>query len=305
MKKFLVIVVIGVFGFSTGSRILAQAVPNGGMETWITTGNYVNPQGWDSPNQESSSIPIVGASVVTKSSGAHSGSWCAKLESKSVVVATVPGIMTLGQLSIDLASATFTLTGGTPISTRPTSVKGFYKYTPAGGGDTAAVVALFTKHNTSGGNDTIGIGFFMDGTTVTSWTAFDAPVYWFNLENPDTMNIIVACTSSLSGVAGSVMYVDDMVLDYSTGITDALMAERPNVYLNSIAGTVEIFLDLESSKEVSVNMYNLNGQKVRSAYYGATSLLNKSIGVNGLKTGMYFVEILSGTERIVQKITIF
>ena len=33
-------------------RVTAQTpVPNGGFESWVTSGSYENPQYWDTPNQ--------------------------------------------------------------------------------------------------------------------------------------------------------------------------------------------------------------------------------------------------------------
>ena len=305
MKKPVFVLFCLTILFFNNYHTEAQVVPCAGMETWITTGNYSNPQYWDSPNQESTAIPIFGAPVLTKSGSPHSGSWCAKLESKSLIVATIPGIMTLGNLNIDIVNMSFNLTGGAAVNTRPTSVKGYYKYAPAGSGDTAAVVVFFTKYNTASSNtDTIGIGFFMDGTAVSSWTEFDCPIFFFTPETPDTMNIVITCTSSMSGPAGSVLYVDDLVLDYSTGITDPLMAEQPNVYYNPSSTSIDIHLESVGTDEFHVNIYNLNGQRIRSAQFGATSLLTKSIGVSGVKAGMYIVEVRSGSVVTTNKVVI-
>ncbi len=139
----------------TGS-ITAQTIPNNGLENWINHGQYDDPQFWDTPNQEVCFFPFY-TKVVTKSTDHQSGSFSAKLETKLIPVIniTVPGVITLGTLSINIAAGTYSINGGVPIDNMPTHLKGFYKFQPKGGDSCA-----------------IGIG-------LTKWTNGAAGYYWF------------------------------------------------------------------------------------------------------------------------------
>lgn len=271
-------------------------ISNGGFETWITTGSYANPQYWDSPNTETTIIPIVGSAVLTKSSGAHSGSWCAKLETKNLILATVPGIMVTGQMTIDIAAQTAIITGGAPCSQQVPKITGYYKYSPVGG-DTCGMVAVFTKHNNAGGTDTIGFAFYESNSSVSTWTPFEAEVYWTSIENPDTVRIIIGSSISLNNsVAGSVMYVDDLALDFSSGVSEPLMAEQSNIYYNPVTASVEVHLGLEKAADLNVRIYNISGQLLLANSYGSAPQFNTEISLGNLPDGMYFVELQAGKE---------
>lgn len=278
-------------------------ISNGGFETWITTGSYANPQYWDSPNTETTAIPIIGSAVLTKSSGAHSGSWCARLENKNFIVATIPGAMVIGQMSIDIASQTATISGGAPCNQQVPKVTGYYKYAPVNG-DTCGIIAIFTKHNISGGTDTLGFGYFESSSTVSAWTLFEAPVTWASIDNPDTVRIIIGSSLSVNCPAGSVMFVDDLALDFSSGISEPLMAEQSNVFFNPNTSSVEVNFALENAADMNVRIYNLSGQLVIANSYGNTRQLHTAISLEKLPKGMYFVELLTGSESHTTKIVI-
>ncbi|MEI6575686.1 MAG: T9SS type A sorting domain-containing protein [Bacteroidota bacterium] len=280
----------------------SQALPNGGMETWITTGSYANPQYWDSPNAATTAIPLVGAAVLTKSNGAHTGSWCAKLQTKNLLVANIPGALVLGKMTIDLATQTGSMSGGAPCNSQVAKITGYYKYQPVSG-DTCAMIAYFKKHNpATGGTDTLGFAYFLSNTVVSAWTAFEAPVSWTSIENPDTVQILFASSASANAQANSAMYVDDVALDFSNGISEPLMAEQSNIYFNPATSSVEVHLDLVKLSDLSLRIYNLSGQLIQSISYGNLRQINTSITMAQLPKGMYFIEVLTGNESHSTKI---
>ena len=133
---------------ATATILQGQTViPNASFENWTTVGNYTDPTGWDTPNQELMSIPFFGISGVTKSTDQHgTGSFSAKLETKHLTLPPldVPGFMTCGKLVIDINAGSFILSGGVPVVDVPTHLKGYYKYFPKGG-DSCVIGIGLTK----------------------------------------------------------------------------------------------------------------------------------------------------------------
>jgi len=300
MKKHYTSILLAIALFFSANQAYSQNL-NGGFETWITTGSYANPQYWDSPNTETTAIPIVGGAVLTKSSGAHSGSWCARLESKSLLVITVPGVMVLGQMEIDIAGMTGSYSGGAPCNEQVPSLSCYYKYAPVNG-DTCGMLAFFTKHTTAGGTDTIGFAFYMNDMPVANWSLLTADVTWTSIETPDTVRIVFFSSAGLNSVAGSVMHVDDLTLDFTSGVSEPLMAEQPEVFFNPNTSAVEVQLALQKPEAMSVNVYNLSGQLVMHTDYGNTRELNTSLDMRNLPKGMYFVALQTGLELRTTKI---
>ncbi len=277
-------------------NLQAQQAPNSGMETW-TTGSFSNPEFWDTPNQETTSIPFVGAAVVTKSTGAHSGSWCAKLESKNFILVSVPGLMTLADFNVNTSTMEFSLTGGTPFTGRPEKFTGYYKYSPQGG-DTCAIGAIFYKHNPGGWQDTIGIAFFLESNTVSSWTKFEAYVDWFTSEDPDTMNILASTAMGLETTAGSTLYIDDLEFDYSTGVTQAIFQDDAGIYYNGVTQTLVVSSAQSATGDLAI--YNAAGSLIFSQYLSGTG--DHEIRLGKMNPGIYLVRFNSNNEVITRKI---
>ena len=116
MRITLLFIVIQVFHYL---NINAQTIPNNDFETWINHGQYDDPQFWDTPNQEICFFPFY-IKVVTKSTEHHSGSYSAKLETKEIPIVniTVPGVITLGTLAINIADSTFSMLMGDVVGPR-------------------------------------------------------------------------------------------------------------------------------------------------------------------------------------------
>lgn len=277
-------------------NLQAQQAPNSGMETW-TTGSFSNPDFWDTPNQETTAIPFVGSAVVTKSSGAHSGSWCAKLESKNFILFSVPGLMTLANFNVNTSTMEFSLTGGTPFTGRPEKFTGYYKYSPQGG-DTCAIGAIFYKHNPGGWQDTIGIAFFLESNTVSSWTKFEAYVDWFTSEDPDTMNILASTAMGLETTAGSTLYIDDLEFDYSTGVTQAIFQDDAGIYYNGVTQTLVVSSAQSATGDLAI--YNAAGSLIFSQYLSGTG--DHEIRLGKMNPGIYLVRFNSNNEVITRKI---
>jgi hypothetical protein len=277
-------------------------IPNPGFEDWTSFGNYADPTGWDTPNTELMSIPFFGITVVSKSTDHHgTGSFSAKLETKhlSLPPLDVPGFMTCGKLTIDIASGTFVLSGGVPVVDLPTHLKGYYKYIPKGG-DSCAIGIGLTK-TTGSVKDTIGLGSFSTKDTVSDWTPFSAWIDYISTVPPDTMNIIAISTAQEVMTIGTTLYVDDLYLDYTVGFDRKDPAEGINVYNDRETKRLMIFFDFEKQQTTRIRLFNMSGQEVSGTGTRQIKKDRKVIGYEEMRRGIYILEILHDNKVFTKK----
>lgn len=277
-------------------------VPNGGFETWINYGNYENPQYWDTPNQETSSIPFIGTTVVTKSTDHEEGSYSAKLETKHIfgIPLNIPGFVTLGKLTIDLNTLTYSVTGGAPITDNPTHLQGFYKYFPQGGDSCLIGIALYkTIGNVA---DTIGYASFSTHNTVSDWTPFSAWINYDTIATPDTMNIIALSSAQDTAVAGTILYVDSISLDYTVGIERQNPQAGIKIYQDKETKRLLLFFDFNNPQQISVALYNMSGQIVKTTQTGLVRKQKLELSYVNFRQGIYILEIIHDNQKMTKKL---
>lgn len=277
-------------------------IPNPGFENWTTTGNYTNPTGWDTPNEELMAIPFFGFPVVTKSTDHQgSGSFSAKLETKHLTVPPldIPGFMTCGNLTVDITSASYTLTGGVPCVDQPTHLKGYYKYQPKGG-DSCIIGVGFTRWNGTT-RDSIALGYFSTKDTVNDWTPFSAWIDYDTIVTPDTMNIIAMSTGQEIMTPGTILYVDNFYLDYTVGSREHPYIAPFDSYLDRETGRILIFTKGNTQSFIKINLYDMTGRIRYSQVSQENSSGRYTIPYNGFSTGIYLLEAIRGTDRFTKK----
>jgi len=78
------------------------------------------------------------------------------------------------------------------------------------------------------------------------------------------------------------------------------------VYPNPAADFIKMDFNLLESTDVNVYVYDLNGRVLKSAAYGnlQKSNHNRSMNLNGLTNGLYFVSIQAGQSVFTKRIQI-
>jgi hypothetical protein len=278
-------------------------IPNSSFENWTNFGNYSDPTGWDTPNEELMMIPFIGITVVSKSTDHHgTGSFSAKLETKHYTIppTDIPGFMTCGKLTISLTTGSFELSGGVPVVDIPTHLKGFYKYLPKGG-DSCVIGIGLTK--TSGAvKDTIGLGSFSTKDTVADWTPFSAWIDYISTASPDTMNIIAMSTAQEVLTVGTTLYVDDLYLDYTVGVEKNDPGAGISVYNDRETRRLMVFFDFESPEFTSIRLFNMQGQNMTSTEAGRMKQGREVIRYGGMKQGIYVMEIIHDNKIFTRKL---
>lgn len=298
--KYPVLVLLAAFILLTFSGWGQTPVPNNDFEEWNTFLNYEDPVGWDTPNEELSSIPLYGTTVVTKSADHYSGSYSARLESKEMVlVGGVPGFMTCGKLTINMSTFTFDISGGVPIDDMPTHLFGYYKFFPKGGDSCAIGIGLFRTYDSIPVE--IGLGHFSTSDSVPDWTFFSARIDYDSLVQPDTMNIIVLSSAMQSPTPGTVLFVDDLSLDYSVGTNPADPASGIHSYNDLETGRLLVFLDFQHQEETRVTLYNIMGKPLVMLPEERIRSGKREIIYTGFTQGIYILEVEHDGKRVVKK----
>jgi hypothetical protein len=297
IKVFFIIIQLVMAG-----KITAQTIPNYDLETWINHGQYDDPQYWDTPNQEVCFFPFY-IKVVTKSTDHETGSFSARIETSDIPVfnITVPGLITLGTLTINIAAVTYSITGGVPINDKPTHLKGFYKFQPKGG-DSCAIGIGLTKWTAGSGRDTVGFGIFSSHDTITSWTPFSAWIDYSSGAIPDTMNILAISSASFTPTAGTVLFIDDLYLDYTTALNDEDPGKGIEIYQDRDLRELLIFFDFPSPRSTSLRLYNIMGKKVFEIPSRIIGKERVEFCYKDVGPGLYILEIVHDNKRFCRKL---
>lgn len=218
-----------LFGFLALNLAFAQTtVPNGEFEDWTDEYHILN---WDGLNYDGG---IINFHTFMRTDDAHSGNYAAKVETiNQSLIGDIPGIAFTGNVEFDPVTLEYDFTVGVPVEGRPSSLKGFFKYNPAGGDTMAIVIGMFRWDEEQMNLDSIGGGLFYTGSTVNSYTEFEAPIQYFDpVQEADTMYIMMF--SSLDSYhLGSVLKVDDLTLNYGpVGILDGVDDANISIYPN-------------------------------------------------------------------------
>ncbi len=301
--RFTLISILSTFMLPVAHCQTSQ-IPNADFENWVQHSGYSDPQYWDTPNLELMSIPIFGQTVVSKSTSHASGSFSAKLETKTISIpgspVNVPGVITLGKLTIDMLSGTYSISGGAPIHDQPTHLKGFYRFSPVGGDSCVVGIALFKT--IAGNQDTIALGYFSSKVSAPDWTPFSAWIEYLEQTDPDTLNILAISTAQFLNMHnGTVLYLDNLSLDYTLGIGEDKIPADITVYQDKETRRLLVFTSSGISGPASLMLVNLMGQKVFSLNTASFGQEKTVISYDKLKPGVYILQVLQGHKNYCHK----
>ncbi len=310
MRKFLLF----AFAFvAINAGFAQQEIPNGDLEDWYNvpvsgTLNYDQPgtgptDNWITTLNDLASLPApIGPGPVTvfKTTDANTGSFAAKLVSANFPLIPsdifIPGMLGTCQMVMTENRA---LLGRPCADCKPSKFTGFYKYFPVDG-DSAAVVVLLSKWNTTTKHrDTLGVGYAMVKTEIPAYTKIEIPVFYMSSDASDSITVLCVSSGGFSAVnftggkgkVGSTLYVDDLVLEYPSGIQQSLM---PEVGVNTYPNPASDIMNVELSKQVRNGMlevYNAAGKLMGT---WPCSQLKNTIPVYSLTPGTYYFRLMEG-----------
>ena len=275
-------------------RSEAQAIPNGGFETWTNFGTYSDPAGWTSYNSYTASSGIFTTEQGTP--GATGASYLKlTIKNNPAMGGLTPGIA-ISMPSLSSPNAGF------PVSSRPTDLTGQWQYQSTGI-DTLVVQVILTKWNTTTStSDMVGLGStFMSAASVTSWTNFSVPILYFNGDTPDSATVYLFAGIVSTPTAGDYLYIDDLAFSGTTASIDELQSEINMTVSPNPFATQTTITFIEEQKNTTLTLMNIAGKTVKSFTFSGNQL---TIEKNDLPAGLYFLLINDKKSKIVKKIII-
>jgi len=300
MKKTTLIILIAVL-MSMVIPTLSHAqnqIPNADFESW-TSGE---PTEWDTSNES-----ILGTNficVTKEMNSPWSGTACAKVQSvtQNIILVgpvTMPGILTLGDVVIDIMNATGTVEGGVPVTGQPKYLKGYYKYQPMSGDSCIMGIGLTKWNGTS--RDTIAYAYKSFGDVITTWQEFSIPIEYVTWTSPDSMNIMLVSSNILFGapVGGSTLWVDSLWLEYSQVAVYEIGLQK-DIYVSESGDGNSIVINIGDLNPLKVEIYSVNGHML----YSVERLTSNRtlVNISDLPRGIYIVKVLlpGGVSRSVK-----
>ena len=197
---------------------------------------------------------------------------------------------------------------GFPISYRPTSLNGFYIYSPGPYRDTFYVRVTLTAYDTVSGEDmVIGYGFFRTNATTSSWADFSANIDYSSDAVPEVAHIRAEIGVNLN-VGQSYFYLDDLSFTPVVGVQDpeenlpskyALSQNFPNPFNPNTT----IRFSLPQSNYVTMKVFNVLGEEVASLVSQVLLAGAHTADWNAgkMESGIYFYRIRAGAFSDVKK----
>jgi hypothetical protein len=255
-----------IFSFVIGSAIAQAQIPEGGFNNWtpFLLNTYSEPAGgwWTTLNTLST---LGGPVTVSPSTDVHSGAYAAKLETKQWGTLLLSGLLVSGKF---INAAPF-IKQGQPFTDKPSRFKGWYKYAPVSG-DSAAIVAILTKFNTiTGKPDTIARTINTIKNNISVYTQFDFKFdYSIPNVNPDTIKIVFVSSAdgaNMKGQNGSTLLLDDISLEYTTGLQEILMPDfKIDAYPSPASDQVLLKFNTSITEQLFCQIYSIDGRLMLS-----------------------------------------
>lgn len=273
------------FAFRTSAQ---NAIPNADFENW-TSGV---PDQWDTSNGDILGTEFI--CVTRETADPQNGTSAAKIQTVSHNIIFVgeiimPGILTLGDVVIDIINQTGTVTGGVPIADYPKYLRGYYKYQPAAG-DSSVIGLGLTKWNGTS-RDTIAFAYNKFGGTVSNWEEFTVEVKYMNFIQPDSMNIMFVSSNIETGeaIAGSTLWVDNLWLEYS-GVAVQESGLNENLYVYPANNGQSLIVNPGIIEVKAIEVYSINGILVKNTNNLSSSL--PVINISELSNGLYILKVI-------------
>ena len=281
--------------------VMAQnPIPNPGFENW-TNGE---PNSWSTINR--TLLGTTFTAVTIDNNNPQQGNSSIKLESitKDVFLfgpVTVPGLITLGEIILDIANQTATVDGGVPVSGKPQSLNGWFRYLPAPGDLCIMGIGLTRWNGTS--RDTLSYDYLILGSQP-DWQMFTLPVNYLIQAQPDTMNLLFLSSNALSGtiMEGSKLWLDNLWIEFDHTSTN-LPEDQSEIRIVALDnGRILGVHGADIPGELQ--LYNLSGAMVFRARMSANRE-SQNISLPALAAGIYAARYISDAGEVrMQKILI-
>jgi len=259
-----------------------QNIPNPDFENWTSQSTY-SLNGWE--NKSSGS-----GTNVMRTTDVYAGSYAMKLQGYT-------------QTGTNNNNGNWGPTF--PVTSTPTSLKGFYKFIPQSGDSLDIYIGLWKNGQGIGG------GGFMSQNTINSYIPFSVPINYNQTppQTPDSATIQIQFRNGNNPRGQSIAYIDNLSFDqyiYS-GIPGAIQQIRNlTIYPNPTDVKLNVKFDLMHKEKVMIGIYDLNGCEVMklSEQYFDIGKHELNFNIEQLSSGIYFMVTQSSSSITHSKLMI-
>lgn len=263
-------------------------IPNSGFENYTFTTSDTLPVDWSADSYWSTQLG--------RSTSAHGGNY-------SFAINTwyhySPGMLVNG---IAPAFSMFYNwpQAGTPVSSKPARLKGFYMYTDTVNGDSAIAQVLLKKYNTTLHKiDTVAIGKTMLPYSA-SFTQFQVDLSDMQPGvQPDSIVVFFMTYDYLAGTQPicvnpicRYLWIDDLSLEGALNVGE-IKKEEPELIFSAEQNILHVIS--KKSKQETIDIFAADGKKVFNA---TVSPGQNTIDISALAKGVYFARLATGGKAI-------
>lgn len=291
----------------------AQAVPNGGYETWATRDGVDSPTDWLTTDDVLAELfdQRVPTGTFTKTTDVHGGAYALRLESKNVSIGplplgAVPGATSLGR---KLASNS-ELGGGLPFTGRPAVLQFYYKLTGPQSpvADDGAYAAIELTRTVNGEVETVAYAEHTFTTVTPAYTLHQLTLEYKSSAAPDSIRILFGTGEfdlAGDGTAGTVFQIDDISLTgTATATRDAKLAAAISVSPNpSPDGRYVLGATEPALLAAPLTVLDATGRVVRrEAAPSRSAAPTRTLDLSGLPAGIYTMQLVTPRGLVTRKL---
>ena len=275
----------------------AQAVANGGFETWAARNGVDSPTGWlttDDVVLSAFGLPLATGSF-SKTTDAHSGTYAARLETKTTLLGALPGAVGSGTK----VGPNIALPGGIPFTSRPAMLQFYYKLsgpqpTVAANGAFAQVLLTRTVNGTA---QPVAAAQQLLTTLTSTYVLVQVPLTYVSSAAPDSMRLafssgVIPSATGGTATVGTVLQIDDVSFTgTATATRNAALEAAVSVYPNPSLNGRYILTATPALLAGPLTVVDATGRVVRREGAPAQPAATRTLDLTGLAPGIYSVQL--------------
>ena len=290
------------------TQLLAQTVPNGGLETWLTRNGGDVPQGWVTSDDLYARLGLaVSQGTVSKTTTAHGGSFAARVAVQSIFGRNLIGVLVLGDVSRVGLTFNTASRGGIPFTARPTQVQFWYRFSGAANDSANFYLELRRGAGTAARQVGVGTRYLVAPAANTAvYTLATLPItYGPNSLPPDSLRIYLSVGSTRSSTT-AVLLLDDLTLTLPAATAQGAAQPAWQVYPNPSTNGQFVLRTADAAlAHAAVEILDSQGQLLRAwpARPSAGPVTERLLDLGAVPAGLYLLRV-SGRADVCQRLVV-
>lgn len=270
-------------------------IPNNGFENWATAGNCLQPQGWAGINDWLGLTEnCYGMSRSTDHYPASIGSYSIKIENNTSIL---PDPGAYGLIWSGDSTGRGTDQPVFPITGKPASLCGYYKFTSQNG-DSMRIFIMLYKNGTE-----VSQAGLISLVSVAVWTPFTISIPAYT--DADSARIMISTFNAdkieTPPHGNSVLYIDN--LSFDNLISSLPEQSSENALINLFPNPTQGRFTINSNRRLnSVIVQNMLGEIIYTIPKNGSA--SNEIDLSDQPKGIYFVKVYTGERSYSEKLVV-